>query len=172
MTRESPLRVAFNKFRSKIKRISVEENADIIKKFCKIVKKRKDKEKEQKLIINITKALEILSKINPYKKYAFDKIRKTKQYDGLKKIIDYIIKKRLDILKDVFNKIKKGKNKNKLLKLLKIKSNLRDKLLRDYLKIWKDKNDKLKRKRGSEKIQKNYKLYKNNKKRKGINELL
>ena len=172
MTRESPLRVAFNKFRSKIKRISVEENADIIKKFCKIVKKRKDKEKEQKLIINITKALEILSKINPYKKYAFDKIRKTKQYDGLKKIIDYIIKKRLDILKDVFNKIKKGKNKNKLLKLLKIKSNLRDKLLRDYLKKWKDKNDKLKRKRGAEKIQKNYKLYKNNKKKKGINELL
>ena len=134
MTRETPLRVAFNRYRSKVKRIELENNADIIKKFCRIVKRRRDNEKEKKNTVNISKAIEILSKINPFKKYAFDKIRKAKQIDGLNKIIDFINKKRIDILKEVFNKIKKGKNKNKLLKLFKIKQNSKDRLLRKYLK--------------------------------------
>ena len=172
MTRETPLRVAFNRYRSKVKRIELENNADIIKKFCRIVKRRRDNEKEKKNTVNISKAIEILSKINPFKKYAFDKIRKAKQIDGLNKIIDFINKKRIDILKEVFNKIKKGKNKNKLLKLFKIKQNAKDRLLRKYLKKWIENNDKIKKKKAAEKIQKNYKLYKNRKKKYGIKEIL
>ena len=33
MTRESPLRVAFNRYRSKVKRISCQENANIIQRY-------------------------------------------------------------------------------------------------------------------------------------------
>ncbi len=169
MTKESPLRVAFNKYRSKVKRISVQENADIIQKFCKVVKNKRDKEKDKKITINITKAIEILSKINPYKKYAFDKIRKAKQMDGLKKIIEYIIKKRIEILKDVFDKIRKGKNKNRLIQLINIKKKYIDDLLRKYLKKWIEKIENLKRKRSAELIQKNYRLFKGSKKKGFIN---
>ena len=45
MTRESPLRVAFNKYRSKVKRLSCQENADIIQRYCKKVKEKRDKDK-------------------------------------------------------------------------------------------------------------------------------
>ena len=174
MTKESPLRVAFNKFRSKVKRLSCQENADIIQKFCKNLRIKREKEKDKQNLINITLGFEKLSKINPYKKYAFDKIKKAKQIDGLKKIIDYIIKKRLEILKEVLNNIKKGKKKiNKLLlKLLNIKKNFRDNLLKKYLKKWFEQNDKLKRKRAAEIIQKDYKLYKKKKKKTGIDEFL
>jgi hypothetical protein len=174
MTRESPLRVAFNKYRSKVKRLSCQENADIIQRYCKRVKERRDKAKDKQNTINITLAFEKLKKINPYKRYAFDKIKKAKQIDGLKKLIDYIIKKRLEILKEVLDNIKKGKKKkNKLLlKLLNIKKNFRDNLLKKYLKKWLEQNNKLKRKRASEIIQKNYKIFKNKKKKTGINEFL
>ena len=171
-TTETPLRVAFNRYRSKVKRIELELNADIIKKFCRIVKRRRDNEKEKKNTFNITKAIEILSKINPYKKYAFDKIRKAKQIDGLNRIIDYINKKRIDILKEVFDKIKKDKNKNKLLKLFKIKENSKDRILRKYLQKWIENDNKLKKKRAAEKIQKNYKIYNKKKKKFGIKEIL
>ncbi len=174
MTRESPLRVAFNKYRSKVKRLSCQENADIIQRYCKRVKERRDKAKDKQNTINITLAFEKLKKINPYKRYAFDKIKKAKQIDALKKIIDYIIKKRLEILKDVLNNIKKGKKKHNkfLLKLLDIKKNFRDNLLKKYLKKWLEQNDKLKRKRAAEIIQKNHKIYKNKKKKTGINDFL
>ena len=174
MTRESPLRVAFNRYRSKVKRISCQENADIIQRYCKNIKIRRDQERNKQNRINIGLGFEKLSKINPYKRYAFDKIKKAKQIDGLKKLIDYIIKKRLEILKEVLDNIKKGKKKkNKLLlKLLNIKKNFRDNLLKKYLKKWLEQNNKLKRKRASEIIQKNYKIFKNKKKKTGINEFL
>ena len=53
-----------------------------------------------------------------------------------------------------------------------IKKNFRDKLLKKYLKKWLEQNDKLKRKRAGEIIQKNYKIFKNKKKKTGINEFL
>ena len=136
LKRKNPLRVNFNKYRTNIKKIELQENADIIKKFCKIVKKRRDKEKFNKARNNIIKAFDILSKLNPNKKYAFEKIKIIKRSQILNQLFDYLNKKRNDNLKKIFVQMKKYKNKNKVMKIITIRKKLINKKLFKALKKW------------------------------------
>ena len=149
--KKNSLRVYFNKFRTNIKKIELQENADIIKNFCRIVKKRKDNERENKLRNNINKAMDILSKFNPNKKYAFDKIKNVKTTKILKQLFDFVNKKRNNNLKDAFDKIKSTKNKNKIMKIIIFRKNFNDKILKNNLKKWLEQINLLKKKLKEEK---------------------
>ena len=95
--------------------------------------------------------MDILSKFNPNKKYAFDKIKNVKTTKILKQLFDFINKKRNNNLKDAFDKIKSTKNKNKIMKIIIFRKNFNDKILKNNLKKWLEQINLLKKKLKEEK---------------------
>ena len=81
-------------------------------------------------------------------------------------------KKKDDILKDCFDKIKQTAFDNVLKKVINIPDLLRIRILKKFLNIMKDKTDKLGRKRAVEMIIKNWKIYLNDKRQKNKEEIL
>ena len=155
-----------------VRTLTCNDNAKIIQKNWRkfLVKKRKDEELSKKLRIN--NGLEKLINIKFGGKYAIDKINSEKNRNIFNKFNEMLKKKRLNNLKDSFNKIKKEGFDNTLKKALKIPDSLKRRILKKIIINWKDKTDKLAKKRSVEKIAKNWKIYLNNKKQKNKKELL
>ena len=169
---ESPLRVYFNKYKLIVKRLSVMENADIIKKFCKFIRRKVRKEKDDNRMDIIKKALEILDKFKPGRRFSLDKIRQMRNRKLFDKVINDLANKRKKSLKDVFDKLF-GYGKDLLNnRVFKIPDNLRKRLLDKWLKIWLEKAKKLSKLRAAEMLQKNWKIHKKNIKTEGINNSL
>ena len=169
---ESPLRVYFNKYKLIVKRLSVMENADIIKKFCKFIRRKVNKEKYDNRMDAINKALELLDKFKPGRRFSLDKIRQMRNRNLFDKVINDLSNKRKNTLKDVFDKLF-GYGKDLLNnKVFKIPDKLRKRLLDKWLKIWLEKAKKLSKLRAAEMIQRNWKNHKRNIKTEGINESL
>ena len=130
----------------------------------------KDKELARKL--KIQKGLEKLLNIKFGCKYVFDKIESENNRKIFEQFNELLKNKRLDHLKDCFDKIKKRAFDNVLRKAITIPDNLKKRIIRKFIIILKDKTDKLGKKRGAEKIIKNWKIYLNNKKQKNRKKIL
>ena len=165
---ESPLRVYFNKYKLIVKRLSVMENADVIKKFCKFIRRKVDKEKKDNRMNIIKKALNILDNFKPGRKFSLDKIRCMRNRNLFNKVISDLSNKRRNILKDVFDNLFNYGRDILNNKVFKIPDNLRKRILNKWLKIWEEKTKKLSKLRSTEMIQKNYRLYKSFIRNKGI----
>ena len=169
---ESPLRVYFNKYKLIVKRLSVMENADIIKKFCRFIRHKVQKEKIDNRMNIINEALQILDNFKPGRKFSLDKIRQMRNRNLFTKVITDLTNKRKDILKDIFDLLfNYGKD---LLnnKVFQIPDNFKRRILRKWIKVWAEKARKLGNLRSAEIIQKNWKIYKKNKRTEGINNYL
>ena len=166
---ESPLRIYFNKYKSTVKRIILMENADIIKKFCRVIKKKIINEKYDNRMNIINNALNILHNFKPGRKFAIDQIKYTRNRNLFNKVFTDIGNKRRNILKDIFYKLfTYGKDKLNN-RVFKIPDKLRLRVLNKWIKIWDEKAKKLRFLRNSEMIQKNWKIYRKNKRSEGIN---
>ena len=126
------------------------ENADIIKKFCKFIRRKVKKEKDDNRMDIIKKALEILDKFKPGRRFSLDKIRQMRNRNLFDKVINDLANKRRKTLKDVFDKLF-GYGKDLLNKrVFKIPDNIRKRLLDKWLKIWLDKTKKLSKLRAAD----------------------
>jgi len=166
---ESPLRIYFNKYKSIVKRLSLMDNADIIKKFCRILRKTITIKKNRSRMNTINDGLKILDNFKPGRKDAIKQIKYTRNRNLFNKVINDISNKRRNTLKDIFDRIfKYGKDKLNNI-VFKIPDKLRLRILKKWLEIWREKARKLKILRSAEIIQKNWKIYKNKKRTGDIN---
>ena len=136
----SPLNLYFSKWKRITKRISCDENAKIIQKFCrsihyKYLKKIKDINEQ-----NYKKLANTLMKIgkNPKNNF-FDKLYTIYRLNKLEQIVIKLDNKKKDILKDILDKIR---NYAKIIVLrdnLNIKDEQRKRILRKYIIKWRNK---------------------------------
>ena len=108
------------------------------RKIISDIKNKRNKE-------NIIFLKKIADKINKKKKEYyisfFDKIKKLNRKFVLSKLEETFANKRINILKDVINKIDLYIKNKYILKILSISDNSKKRLLRKYIKIWKNKSD-------------------------------
>ena len=149
-----------------------DDNAKIIQKNWRKFQDKIKKDKELARKLKIQNGLEKLLNIKFGAKYAIDKINSEKNRNIFDKFNNTFKKKRLDILKDCFDKIKKRGIDNVLRKAISIQDIFKKRILKKALLNLKDKTNKLGKKRSAEKIQKNWKIYLNNKRQKNKKEIL
>ena len=133
-------------------------------------KVNKDKELENKL--KIKNGLEKLFNIKFGGKDILNKIKSAANKAIFNKFNNLLIQKRKDNLKEPFDKIKKEAFNNTLKKAVDIQPIFKNRIIKKALLKLKDKTDKLVKFRAVEKIIKNWKIYKANKKEKSNVELL
>ena len=127
------------KWRKNARLIACEENAKIIQKFCRkihedILESRIKKNKE-----NYINLIRILMEIMESPREFFDRLKEIRRQKILDELMDKLGKKRLDNLKNSFNKIKRYPKYKYLLRIITIKKDLRKRLLRKYLNKWRNK---------------------------------
>ena len=140
-------KVALHLWNHNAKAIANDENARIIQDFVgKILEKLKNK-LNRKNLKRYSDGLDILSKLKPHIKEAFDKIKNEairKRYLlGLTKLFDLLDAKRKDHLKTAYDAIRDSEKDKLLNKLFKIPDSARLRILRKWFDIWKDNADKL-----------------------------
>ena len=133
-------------------------------------KVNKDKELENKL--KIKNGLDKLLNIKFGGKYFIDKIKSASNKAIFNKFNDLLIIKRKDNLKEPLDNIKKKAFNNTLKKAVEIQPIFKNRIIKKALLQLKDKTDKLAKLRAVEKIIKNLRIYRANKKEKNDNELL
>ena len=162
--RNNRLYIALRKWMYIVRALKCNDNAKIIqrnwRKYQDKIRNDEEFAKNQK----IKNGLEKLFNIKFGGKHALDKLKSEKNRNIFNKFNDLLKKKRLDNLKDSFDKIKKERFDNTLKKALNIPNNLKKRIIKKIIIIWKDKGEKLLRKNSVDKIAKNWKIYNNNKK--------
>ena len=154
----------FNKWRRIVKLLTLLENADIIQKFCKNGMTKLNKKRLVEKNKFFKNGLDKLLKIKFNTKYGLDKLKNNKKKVKFDDFLNKLGNKRSNLTKLFFNKLLNYIKNKKLSKLPNIYDKIRKDILKKYLKKWKDQNDKLARLRGAEMIQKNFRIFKNNKK--------
>ena len=162
----------FMKWLNIVRNLQCNDNAKIIQKFCRNIQNKLRRKKELARQLKIKNGLEKLLNIKFGSRYALDKINSEKNRNIFKNFNDMLKKKKDDILKDCFDKIKQTAFDNVLKKVINIPDLLRIRILKKFLNIMKDKTDKLGRKRAVEMIIKNWKIYLNDKRQKNKEEIL
>jgi hypothetical protein len=163
---------ALRKWACTVRGLVCNDNALKIQKGWRKFQDKLNKDKELANKLKIQKGLEKLLNIKFGSKHILDKLKSEKNRDIFNDFNDLLKTKRLDHLKESFDKIKKRGFDNVLRKAIKIPDSLKKRILKKYLSILKDKADKLGKKRSAEIIGKNWKIYLNNKKQKNKEELL
>ena len=139
MSPKEMLRCSLAKWCKITQRLVCEENAKIIQDFCREVldkiEQNKIKRNKDKYIILAKKIINI--KVSPRDFY--DRLKLIQKLKVLKELADKLAKKRLDNLRDAFNKIKTYPKDKYLLRILDIPENLKKRILRKYLIEWRNK---------------------------------
>ena len=162
----------FMKWLNIVRNLQCNDNAKVIQNFCRRVLDKLKRQKELARQLKIKNGLEKLFNIKFGSRYVLDKINSEKNRNIFNKFNDMLKKKRQDILKECFDKIKRTAFDNVLKKVIKIPDLLRIRIIKKFITIMKDKTDKLSKKRSAETIIKNWKIYLNNKKQKNKKDIL
>ena len=141
----------FMKWLNITRNLQCNDNARIIQKFCREIQDKLNKKKELQRQIKIENGLQKLCNIKFGAKYFFDKLISEINKNIFSDFNNILKNKKLDILKDSFDKIKQRAFDNILSNALNISDNLRNRILRKNLNIWKENADKLAKKRAAEK---------------------
>ena len=140
----SPLQLYFAKWKRITRRIICDENARIIQKFCRDIHVeylRRIYEKNKDIYKKLVTIMLTVGKNQ--KKDFFDRLRIIYRRKVLEKLINDLIKKRKDILKEVFDIIKNSSKKRRRIIVTKTittfitnKENKREDILRSALHTW------------------------------------
>ena len=152
--------------------LACNDNARIIQKFCRNIHNKIQKKNELIAQNKIKNGLDKLSNIKFGAKYALDKINSEKNRNIFNQFNDLLKNKRLNNLKDAFDKLKQHRKDDILKNSINIQDIFKIRLLKKYLDTWRDKSDKLGKKRAAEMIEKNWKIYLNNKIEKNKGDIL
>ena len=162
----------FMKWLNNARNLQCNDNARIIQKFCRNIHDKLQRKKEQLKSQKIKDGLEKLNNIPFGAKYALDKINSEKNRKIFESFNNLLKNKRNNILKDCFDKIKNERKDNTLKNVINNNEIFKKRILKKWLDTWKEKADKLGKKRAVEMINKNWKLYLNNKREKNKGQLL
>ena len=162
----------FMKWLSIVRTLQCNDNARIIQKFCRGIQAKLRRKKELARQLKIENGLQKLFNIKFGSRYALDKMNSEKNRNIFSRFNDMLKKKRLDILKDCFDNIKKRETDNVLTKVVKIPDILRKRIIKKYIFIMKDNTDKVAKKRAVETLIKNWKIHLNNKRQQNKKEIL
>ena len=146
------LYITLRKWVAIAKNMTFNENASKIQKYWKKFQNKLKNDKEKLLDIKFGA------------RHSIDKLISEKNRKIFTKFNDDLKQKRLDTLKNCFDKIKKRGNDNVLKQLIKIPDAFKKRILKKYLFTLRDKTDKLAKKRGADTIIKNWRIYINKKK--------
>ena len=171
-TSNNKLYIYFTRWLSKVRIMAINDNARIIQGFCRDILRKCKEEKELNDKLKINKGLLYLMDIKFGKKYVFDKIKSERNRNIFKNFNNDLKQKRLNTLKECFDKVKQTAFDNKLTSVLTIPDNLRRRILRKYITTWSENADKVARKQASEMIIKNWRLYNLRKKKENRDEIL
>jgi hypothetical protein len=164
--------IYLNKWKNTIVREKTDKNANKIHNFFNnVINKIREKDRKNRLE-RIKNGLDILEDLSPGLDTAFKKIKSTSNRIIFENFINSLDKKTKDIKKDVFDNIKKYGILSKLRKILDIPEEVRKRILKTFLNRWNNKAQKEKKLRSVQTIQKNYRIYINDKIKKRIQELL
>ena len=130
---------ALAKWRKNVAKISCDENARIIQNFCRQIHQKILDDKNRKNKENYKNLANILDKIKVSPREFFDKLKEISRNKALEDLVNKLAKKRLDNLKDAFNKIKNYPKYKYLLISMIIQDDLKNRLLRKCLNNWRDK---------------------------------
>ena len=133
------LRAALAKWRKNVAKIQCDENARIIQKFCRGIHNKILKAKIKKNLDNYKNLANVLNKLKVSPQEFMDRLKEIRRNQILEELLKKLAQKRLDNLKDAFDKIKNYPKYKYLLKLLPITDEFRDRILRKYLNIWRNK---------------------------------
>ena len=149
----------FKRWLNTVRNMTLNRNAMIIQIFCGKILEKIKKQKELAHKIRLNSFANKLISIKYGAKYAFDKLKNKRDEQKFIKFNTSLKEKRINSLKDIFNKIKERAFNNKLLNAVNIQNNLKERILKKAINKWSTKSQKLGTKRSAEMIQKNLRIY-------------
>jgi len=133
------LNSAIAKWRKNARKLECHENARIIQDFCREIQQKILDDKNKRNMENYKKLANTLNNLKASPKDFFDRLKKIQRNKALEDLLNDLAKKRLNTLKNTFDKIREAPKSRYLNDLLNLKDDLRDRLLRKYLNIWRNK---------------------------------
>jgi len=133
------LDAALAKWRLKTKKLSCDENARIIQKYCRGIHNKILDLKNKKNLENYKNLAQKVNNIKVSPKEFFDKLKEIRRNQILNELLDKLAQKRLNNLKDAFDQIKNYPKYKYLEKILPISEEFKDRILRKYLNRWRNK---------------------------------
>ena len=162
----------FMKWLNNARNLQCNENARIIQKFCRDIHDKIKRKKEQIKNDKIKKGLIKLNNIKIGARYALEKLNSEKNRNIFDSF-NYLLKnKKKDILSDCFNRIKEDGKRNVLTNVVNNNEIFKLRLLKKWIETWREKANKLGKKRAVEIINKNWRIYYNNKREKNKGQIL
>ena len=170
--RNNRLHTSLRKWIYIVRTLICNDNAKIIQKKWRQFQDKIKRDEELARKLKIKNGLEKLLNIPFGGKDILDKLKSEKNRQIFDIFNDILKKKRIDNLKECFDKIEKEAFDNVLKKIIKIPDSFKKRIIKKTILIFKDKANKLGKKRSVEKIFKNWKIFKNNQKDKNKKDLL
>ena len=133
------LRSALAKWRKNVALIACEENAKIIQKFCRTIHDKIISQRVRQNIENYRYLAKILNKLKVSPIEFIERLKENRRMQMLEELVYKLSNKRLDILKDVFDRIYGYPRYKYLLRILPLTDEVRERILRKYLLIWRNK---------------------------------
>ena len=154
-------RLAIKKWMNNAKIIKYTNSSQVIQDFMADIKRKIQKKNEMLRQLKIQKGLTKIFNHPFNSKYVFDKILSERNRNIFENFNNTLIKKREDLLKEIFKIIKENAKNNLLNKIFNIPNNLRNRILKKFTNKWKNNADKISKKQAAERIQRNFKIYLN-----------
>ena len=155
-----------------VRNLICNENAKIIQQNWRKFQDKLNKDIELGRKLKIKNGLEKLFNIKFGGKFAINKLKEEINRNIFNIFNASLKNKRLTLLKDCFEKIKKKGFNEVLKKAIKVPDLLKRRIIKKALSKWKNQAEKLGKKRSIEIITKNWEIYSNNKKQKNKKEIL
>ena len=133
------LRAALTKWLKIAKKISCNENARTIQKFCRNIHKKILELKNKQNLDNYKNLGQIVDKIKVSPREFFDKLKEIRRNQILNELLSKLAQKRFNNLKDAFDEIKNYPKYKYLELILPISDEFKDRILRKYLIRWRNK---------------------------------
>ena len=133
------LRSALAKWRKNVKLISCEENAKIIQKFCRTIQEKILEDRVKRNMEGYKNLAKILNKLKISPREFIERLKKIRRNQILEELLNKLAKKRLDTLKDAFDKIYEYPKYKFLERILPLSDIARERILRKYINIWRNK---------------------------------
>ena len=133
------LRAALTKWLKIAKKISCNENARTIQKFCQNIHKKILELKNKQNLDNYKNLGQIVDKIKVSPREFFDKLKEIRRNQILNELLNKLAQKRFNNLKDAFDEIKNYPKYKYLELILPISDEFKDRILRKYLIRWRNK---------------------------------
>ena len=133
------LRSALAKWRKNVAKLACHENARIIQDFCREIRDKIMDDKIRRNLDNYKILAKTLNKLKVSPVEFLDRLKEIRRNQILEELLNYLAQKRLDILKDVMDRIRDYPKSKYLKNIMPIQDDLRERILRKYLNIWRNK---------------------------------